>query len=147
MIIWGKIESRLLLPEFVQDINDLLGPCPYNWYVTEGFRSIERSDALYAAYKAYLDKAGPPAPRAAPGGKSAHNFGLAIDVALDSDLHKPGLQPDWNPGIDNGKADGWLWLRGKVNAHPRLRGGWWYADWPHIERYKWERHKDWKAAA
>lgn len=138
MIYWGRIEPRLLLPSFVEDINELLEPSEFAWYVTEGFRSIERSNVLYAAYKAGTG------PRAAPGGSSAHNYGLAIDVALDADLYKPGLQPDWNPGFDNGKADGWLWLRGAVNAHPRLRGGWWYNDWPHIERYKWQQMKEWK---
>ena len=130
---WRKIELKLLHPQFLQDIERLLGESQYEWYITEGYRSIERSNELYAAYKAGTG------PRAAPGGKSAHNFGLAVDVALDSDLRTPGLQPSWDS-----RMDGWLWLRGAVNAHPRLRGGWWFNDWPHIERYKWELHKNWR---
>lgn len=135
MLYWGHVESKLLLPQFVQDVNDLIGPAPHAFYVTEGFRSIERSNALYASYIAG------DGPRAAPGGRSAHNFGLAIDIALDSDLHTPSLQPTWDI-----KMEGWLWLRGAVNKHPRLRGGWWYSDWPHIEVYKWQQYKGWRGS-
>lgn len=139
MIFWGKIDTKMLLPSFKEDVERVLTNSEFSWYVTEGYRSIERSNQLY---QAYVNGTGP---RAAPGGKSAHNYGLAIDVALDSDLHIPGLQPDWTPSTDDGKADGWLWLRGVVNAHPRLRGGWWYHDWPHIERYKWQEFKNWRS--
>ena len=47
----------------------------------EGYRDPARSDALYAAWIA----SGKKGPRAAPGGKSPHNFGLAMDyVCLDA---------------------------------------------------------------
>lgn len=35
--------------------------------------------------------------RASAPGFSAHQFGLAADCTHDSDINKPGLQPDWNP--------------------------------------------------
>ena len=45
----------------------------------EGYRDPKRSDALYADWKAGKSKI-----RAAPGGKSAHNYGLAEDyLCLD----------------------------------------------------------------
>jgi len=42
---------------------------------TEGYRDPARSDQLYAEWMA----SGMRGPRAAPGGKSAHNFGCAVD--------------------------------------------------------------------
>jgi peptidoglycan LD-endopeptidase CwlK len=139
MIHWGKLDTKPLLPEFKEDVERLLGNSPYEWYVTEAFRSLERSDELYAAYKSFLDGKGPPAPRAAPAGRSAHNFGLAIDVALDSDSARPGLQADWMPN----EGDGWYWLRDTVKTHPRLHSGASFNDWPHIERFQWEKFKHW----
>lgn len=43
---------------------------------TFGFRTVEESDAMFAAWRA--GRGG----RAAPGGKSQHNFGLAADEAF-----------------------------------------------------------------
>ena len=46
-----------------------------------GYRSPAESDRLYAAWVA----GGHKGPRAAPGGKSAHNYGLAVDfLCLDA---------------------------------------------------------------
>jgi hypothetical protein len=129
MIIWGRVDPVLLQPHFRADVEAFLAESPHTWYVTEGFRSIERSDQLYALYKAGKG------PRAAPGGKSAHNFGLAIDVALDND-DRPGLQPTWDV-----RMAGWAWLKARSVPHPRLKNGWSFSDWPHIERYKWQRFK------
>lgn len=130
-IFWGRVDKTLLEPNFLADVEPFLENSPYSWYVTEGFRSLERSAQLYAAYL----KGGP---RAAPAGKSAHNFGLAIDVSLDGDPSKPGNQPTWNT-----KMAGWVWLKERSIPHPRLRNGWSFNDWPHIERYKWQQFKLW----
>ena len=104
-IHWRNIDKTLLQPDFLKDVEKFLEDSPFAWYVTEGYRSIERSNKLYDEYKngiivgyrtdgtAIRGKKGP---KAAPGGKSAHNYGLAIDVALDGDSVKPGLQMDWN---------------------------------------------------
>jgi D-alanyl-D-alanine carboxypeptidase-like protein len=138
-IYWGRIDTKLLLPSFKEDVELLLSDSPFEWHVTEGFRSMERSNALYAAYDAFKTGRGPPAPRAAPGGRSAHNFGLAVDVALSAHLGTPGSSFDWTPN----PGDGWYWLRDAVKAHPRLTSGYSYDDWPHIERFKWENFKYW----
>ena len=56
----------------VQDFNALkIGRA----VITSGYRSLKKQAELYAAYK----KGGPLA--AAPG-KSAHNYGLAVDIAI-----------------------------------------------------------------
>lgn len=141
MIYWGHVDTKPLLPSFKEDVERLLGDSPFSWYVTEAFRPLERSAKLYAAYKSFLDGEGPPAPRAAPAGRSAHNFGLAVDVALDAARNTPGLQADWNPI----EGSGWFWLRDAIKAHPRLHSGYSYDDWPHIERFKWEQLKGWSS--
>lgn len=132
-LYWRKIESRLLMPEFVQDLSDVIGPDESDWYVTTGFRSIEESDRLFDLYKNHNG------PKAAPGGQSAHNFGLAVDFALDGDTATPRLQPEWNE-----RHPAWIRLRGLIDASPRLHGGWWFGDGDHIEKTQWKSFKGWK---
>lgn len=131
-IDFSRVDESLMNPDFVKDIKDVFGPSQWNWLVTEGFRSIERSNTLFAAYKAGTG------PRAAPGGSSAHNFGLAVDVVFDGDPVKAGVQPDWNTS-----KDAWQWLLKTIKAHPRLSSGAGYHDWPHVERYQWRKFKNW----
>lgn len=146
-IIWGKIDKLLLEPNFCVDVEKFLGDSKFDWYVTEGYRSPERSAKLYDEYINGVWIIGPDGqwvrgkkgPRAAPAGKSAHNFGLAIDVVLDGDAAKPGLQVSWNT-----KAAGWTWLKTASIIHPRLKNGWSFSDWPHLERFKWENYKGWQ---
>ena len=128
MIIW-QVDSHLLQKDFALDVEKLLVDSPYTWYVTSGWRSTKVQTKLYELYKA--GKGG----KAAPAGKSAHEWGLAIDVVLDGSL-KPGLQMLWDT-----KHEGWLWLAWAIRKHPRLHSGMWFSDWPHIERYQWEKHK------
>jgi D-alanyl-D-alanine carboxypeptidase. len=133
-LIWGHIESRLLLPAFVEDLKEVFDQIDSTWYVLEGFRSIERSNELYDQYVNHNG------PKAAPGGKSAHNFGLAVDLVLDGDPDKEGLQPDW---IE--RHPEWIRMRAAIDAHPRLHGGWWFGDGDHIERTKWQDYKQWRS--
>jgi len=58
------------------------------YWSTFGFRSIATQQALYTAYKAGTGG------KAAPPGKSAHQYGLADDSTFDLAL-TPGLQPSW----------------------------------------------------
>lgn len=130
MIIW-RAKSDFLNPGFLTDVTAFLESSPYTWYVLEAFRTFERSDQLYADYKAGLG------PKAAPAGKSAHNYGLAIDVVPD--IHgRTGLQPSWDI-----RRKEWQWLKLHSIPHPRLTVGWRFGDWPHIRRYRWKRHKYW----
>lgn len=126
MISWGKVDPNLLDPIFWRDVAEFLASSPYTWEVRYGFRSLEEQDALYRKYQAG-------GPRAAPPGRSAHNFGLAVDVVLDGDPKKPGIQPDWVT-----THAGWTWLKLRSIAHPRLRSGWRYSDFGHLEAVNWQ---------
>lgn len=130
---WNADVNRTMLePQFLEDVTKLLEGSPFWWAITSGFRSLSEQQILYDKYRAG-------GARAAPPGRSAHNFGFAIDVVLDGDPVKPGLQPDWNPN----PGDGWYWLRDAITPHPRLRHGSHFGDWPHIERYHWSEHRRW----
>ena len=126
MLDWGKVKPELLDLDFRKDVESFLGGSPYRWWVTYGYRSLDEQAALYKAYQAG-------GPRAAPAGRSAHNFGLAVDVVLDQSDQK-GLQAEWNVTVP-----GWLWLKAHSIPHPRLRTGWTYQDYGHLEAVGWER--------
>lgn len=127
MLNWGKVDPKRLNAAFRADVEEFLGASPYSWWVTYGYRSLDEQAVLHAKYLAG-------GPRAAPAGRSAHNFGLAVDVVLDDP--KPGFQPLWDTQLA-----GWLWLKAKSIAHPRLRTGWKYADFGHLEAVDWETRK------
>lgn len=131
-IIWSKslttVQRSKLQSQFKADIEKVLGDSPYTWLVTHAYRSNQEQGKLYQKYLAG-------GPKAAPPGKSAHNFGLAVDVVLDEDPNKPGVQPSWNT-----RLAGWLWLFVAIKRHPRLKSGVSFNDACHIERYKWKDH-------
>jgi peptidoglycan L-alanyl-D-glutamate endopeptidase CwlK len=128
-----RIEIGQLDLEFYSDTFNLLNDLPDTWIVTEGRRSMQRSNDLYVLYKLSTG------PRAAPGGLSPHNYGLAIDVALDGEPEKKGLQLVWNI-----KHPAWQRLVSAIWKHPRLRSGKWYSDWPHIEKLNWKDYVAWR---
>lgn len=134
MIYWRTVDRALLEPGFVADLESVLAFDPATWYVTWGFRDPVEQDRLWRAYQAG-------GPKAASPGKSPHEFGLAVDLALDGDPHTPRLQPEWNETHPD-----WIRLRALIDAHPRLHGGWWFADGDHIERTKWKQYAGWRAA-
>lgn len=125
---WTRVDTSLLEAKFFADVNLLLDKEPYNWVVTEGSRHISRSNKLFIDYRLHGG------PRAAPGGLSPHNYGMAIDVGL----------------IINGKMNwitthpAWVSLVASIWKHPRLRSGKWYSDWPHIEKLKWKDYTNWR---
>lgn len=64
----------------------------------------------------------------AKAGQSLHNFGLAVDVALDGATERAGLQPDWSPEAYA------VW--GEEARRVRLEwGGSWtsFKDYPHVQ--------------
>lgn len=111
---------------FGNDIDDLLYHSSGAWEVVQGLRSIIEQKALYDAYLAAI-AAGKPGNLAAPPGRSAHNWGLAVDVAI---LTPSG--PSWDYS-----APQWAPLYAAVDAHPRLHGGWNFGDDDHIESTAW----------
>ncbi len=88
------------------------------YVMTEGYRSYATSDKLYHLYL----KGGA---RAARGGCSNHNFGLAGDFVRDVDVLKPGVQPGWS------KADFTILIEEATKLG--LKSGAIYGDSPHVE--------------
>ena len=121
-----KVDPNLLDQKFLADLKALFATQPDDWFVTYGFRTKAEQDTLY---KKYL-KGGP---RAAPPGKSPHEYGLAVDVVLDSNA-LPGLQPDWDD-----RKEAWINLFAAIKKHPRLKSGVSFGDGGHIERYQWQK--------
>lgn len=117
-----RVNLDLLFPTFLESLLALLAECRKagtDYWVTEGFRSYARSHQLVADHLA--GKGG----KAAPAGMSAHNFGLAVDLARDIDLKKKGLQPRWN------ESD--FAVLGKyIINYPLLSWGKSFGDMPHV---------------
>lgn len=130
MITWRTVDRSLLNPGFSLDVHNLLEASPHSWTITHGFRNRATQQSLWEKFQ----QGGP---RAAPPGKSPHEYGLAVDVALDGST-EPGLQPDWNTS-----HEGWLWLFDAIWKHPRLHSGRTFNDADHIEQLGWKRNKDW----
>lgn len=126
-VVW-KVSREHLDPTFASDVDKMLAASPFSWLVMSGYRSLEEQTQLWNTHLAG-------GPLAAPPGKSAHNFGLAVDVAFDADASKPGFQLIWNT-----KAAGWLWLKYACWKHPRLHSGASFGDWPHIQSTSWGKH-------
>src|ERR1041385_1684173 len=85
----GDVDPTLLNHGFRIDVETLLGNSKYNWLVTSGFRDRMEQQRLWEIYKAG-------GPRAAPPGRSAHAWGLAVDGVLDGDPVKFGVQADYD---------------------------------------------------
>jgi hypothetical protein len=130
-VVW-RVDRALLEPGFASDVNQLADD-PGEWYVTYGFRTHEVQKALYDKYLAG-------GPRAAPPGHSAHESGLAVDVALVVD-DAGKAHTEWNYTHPT-----WLRLFDKIKAHPRLHSLVKIGDADHIERVAWRDHRGWKAA-
>lgn len=89
-----RINLDLLYPPFLEGLLNLMAKCRdqgHVFYAVSGFRSIEDQEQKYSIGRT---KEGRRITNA-PGGYSMHNYGIACDLALDGDLNKPGLQPDW----------------------------------------------------
>lgn len=97
--------------------------------ITDGFRSAEDQDSLYAKGRTAAGEV----VTYAKGGESYHNFGLAVDFALKTpsgsiiwdrqyDGNKNG-KPDWNEVVQIAKTLGFEW------------GGDWaqFKDYPHLQ--------------
>lgn len=111
-------------PDFLRDVRALLAACEAHaatYKIISGYRSLDEQAALYRAYKAG-------GPRAAAPGTSAHNFGLAVDVARMVDG-----KADWLPGDYATLAD--LAPRYGLETLAALK------DFGHVQRIGWEALK------
>lgn len=90
----SRLNLDLLYAPFLERLLELLANCRSTWgqdfVAYSGFRTYAEQDTLH---KAYISGKGG---IAAPPGLSSHNYGLAVDVARDINLVKPGLQPVWD---------------------------------------------------
>lgn len=85
-------EQRLsqVMPEFaakIRAMSDALLTQGLYIRVTQGYRSFADQNALYAERPKVTN---------APGGYSAHNFGLAVDCAPSQDAYGNPFDPDWD---------------------------------------------------
>lgn len=67
------------------------------FFATSGFRSFDEQEAIYAIGRRGI--AGERIKTKAKPGYSAHNYGVACDLAKDKDQDQPGLQPDWDDEV------------------------------------------------
>ena len=89
-----RIDLDLLWPPLLEKMLDLAAACQdggKDYFAISGYRSVENQQRLYEQGRTT------PGARVtnARGGSSAHNFGLAVDFALDGNTKLAGLQPDW----------------------------------------------------
>lgn len=126
MINWRNVDPGKLDPQFRADVEKLLVESQYTWIVLYGYRTLKEQMDLWDKYQAG-------GPKAAPPGKSAHNYGLAVDVVPAVGEHGLGFKPDWNI---NDPA--WVWLFDAVFKHPRLHSGRSFDDSDHIEAVNWK---------
>ena len=135
MLIWqptrvDKSKINLLLTAALDGGFALL---PEDWYVTFGWRSRDEQSALFEVFRAG-------GPKAAPPGYSAHEFGLAVDVALDANAVRGGLQPNWDLNDPRWKA-----MIDMVRASKWLHSGIGFGDGGHIELVNWKSRR-WEQA-
>lgn len=131
MAVQWIADKTKLDPEFATDVEELLAASEYRWVVLGGFRTPAEQAVLH-------DRTIHGGPLAAAAGHSAHNYGLAVDVApraADGTL-------DWNI-----KHPAWPWLWAAVKASPRLHSGHDFppvapADNDHIQAVKWYKLRD-----
>ena len=127
MIAWGSYRAGLR-PDFAQWCDDCIGPLPDVWPVTAGLRTMAVQAALYAQGRT---RPGQIVTYAEPG-DSAHNVGLAIDVALQP---TPGAL-SWDYTLPQWQS---LWMAVRASAH--LHSGMDFpvgeTDPPHVERLNW----------
>lgn len=120
-----------LHPDLVDALHQVAESVPFDLYVYEGVRSLERSAELYAQGRT---RPGPIVSNAQPG-QSPHNWRMAADV-----------YPYVNgKSVENADAPEWA----EFGAAVKLAGMTWGGDFsrlvdkPHVELPDWENLKGW----
>ena len=117
-----RIDLDKCYGRFIEKCLRVLAACRsrgQDYMPTHGFRSWPQQHQLRQAYLS--GKGG----KAAPAGLSAHNYGLAWDVAADSDPGRTGLQPSWQAKHykilgEETKREGLVW-GGSFNDSPHIQ--------------------------
>jgi ketosteroid isomerase-like protein len=129
MGIRWKVDRTKVDRLFANDVDTYLATDPADWVVTYGFRTREEQAELY---RKFLEGG----PRAAPPGKSAHEYmledGTPAARAVDVTLIVNG-EDNW----DYKNSQDWRRMIAGVQAHPRLHSLVNIGDADHIERVRW----------
>ncbi len=101
--LFTRINLDLIYPPLLERVLELIAKCRAEgkaYYAVSGLRSYDEQARKYA-----IGRGGDPGKRItnAPPGFSMHNYGIAIDFALDDDPNKPGLQTNWD--AEHGQYD------------------------------------------
>ena len=93
--LFTRLDLDLIYPPFLERVLELIARARAKgqvYYAVSGYRSYDDQARKYA-----IGRGGDPGKRItnAPPGFSMHNYGIAIDFALDDDLSKGGLQTNW----------------------------------------------------
>lgn len=94
--MFTRIDTKLIQPKFLASCEELIKACKargVEYWAISGYRDPKEQEALYAIGRT-TELTRKPVTNAKPY-TSAHNYGLAIDFALDKDQTKAGLQPSW----------------------------------------------------
>lgn len=147
-VVW-EVKREEVDAEFAADIDALLGG-DFDWVVISGLRSSAAQLVNWQKGRKQLpdgtwvivDEAA--VVTHSPPGHSAHEFGLAVDVAR-LDQHR---KRHW----DYAEHPAWPWLWAACKAHPRLSSGHDFppvapADDDHIQAVKWRAKKNQLRAA
>ena len=89
-----RIDLDLLEPTFCLLALDVIANCRQrgaSYWAISGYRSPEEQAALYFQGRTMPGKI----VTGASAYNSAHNYGIAMDLALDKDTEREGLQPDY----------------------------------------------------
>ena len=105
-----------LVRKFLSASNKLTSP--WKTFITDGFRSFDEQNALYAKGRTESGKT----LTNARAGFSWHNFGLAVDIAFQKDGKLSYAQSHYDKIIPISKESGFIW-----------GGNWRIVDKPHFE--------------
>ena len=92
-------DLNLLYPPFRMQVEELLRrleEAKLPFYIFEALRTFEEQASLYAQGRS---KSGQIVTNAQPG-DSFHSYGLAVDLVLDGQPDKPGIQWSWDTRAD-----------------------------------------------
>lgn len=129
-----RIDVTALYPWFAAKVRLTLTRCRMqsaDYYAISGYRSPQEQEALYAEGRTVKVRDGKPVKivtNARPG-RSAHNYGAAVDGCRDADATRAGLQPDWD--IEDyalwaeqsrviGLEAGYFWVNFKEGPHIQM---------------------------
>jgi hypothetical protein len=135
-----RIDLSVLYPPFALKIKQLHVNCRkrgVDYYAICGVRTFKEQGDLYAQGRS---TPGQIVTRARPG-RSAHNYGIAVDGCKDADGTKAGLQPGWDiedyrvwaeEAVKLGLEAGYNWTSFKEGPHVQMPLG------KHLKIFMWD---------